>query len=73
MPEISIVFPPNNPGPLASFLMKKMSYRKVCLLGAVLSSISLSVLPFAPNISYLIVLYGVITGKYKYTSHHWIK
>lgn len=49
-------------GPLASFLMRKMSYRKVCLLGALLSSIGLSVLPFTPNLPYLIVFYGVLTG-----------
>nr|XP_011452366.3 monocarboxylate transporter 9 [Crassostrea gigas] len=49
-------------GPLASFLMRKMSYTKVCLLGALLSSIGLSVLPFTPNLPYLIVFYGVLTG-----------
>ncbi|XP_062606548.1 monocarboxylate transporter 13-like [Saccostrea cucullata] len=49
-------------GPFASFLMRKMSYRKVCLLGAIMSSVGLSVLPFTPNIPYLIVFFGVITG-----------
>ncbi|XP_062616889.1 monocarboxylate transporter 13-like [Saccostrea cucullata] len=49
-------------GPLASFLMRKMSYRKVCLLGAIMSSVGLSVLPFTPNIPYLISFFGVITG-----------
>ncbi|XP_062606552.1 monocarboxylate transporter 9-like isoform X2 [Saccostrea cucullata] len=49
-------------GPFASFLMRKMSYRKVCLLGAIMSSVGLSVLPFTPNIQYLIVFFGVVTG-----------
>ncbi|XP_052689074.1 monocarboxylate transporter 13-like isoform X1 [Crassostrea angulata] len=49
-------------GPLASFLMRKTSYRRVCLLGALLSSIGLSALPFTPNLPYLIVFYGVFTG-----------
>ncbi|XP_061182533.1 monocarboxylate transporter 9-like [Saccostrea echinata] len=49
-------------GPFASFLMRKMSYRKVCLLGAIMSSVGLSVLPFTPNIPYLIAFFGVITG-----------
>lgn len=42
--------------------MQKTSYRKVCLLGAVLSSIGLSALPFTPNIPYMIAFYGIITG-----------
>lgn len=53
---------PKFSGPLASFLMQKTSYRKVCLLGAVLSSIGLSALPFTPNIPYMIAFYGIITG-----------
>ncbi|OWF36060.1 Monocarboxylate transporter 14 [Mizuhopecten yessoensis] len=49
-------------GPLASFLMRKMSYRKVSFLGSLLSSIGLLFCPFAPNIIYLDVFYGVVTG-----------
>ncbi|XP_062606540.1 monocarboxylate transporter 13-like [Saccostrea cucullata] len=49
-------------GPLASFLMRKMSFRKVCLLGAIMSSVGLSVLPFTPNIPFLIVFFGALTG-----------
>lgn len=49
-------------GPLASFLMRKTSYRKICLIGALLSSIGLSALPLTPNITYLIVFYGIIVG-----------
>ncbi|XP_061182535.1 monocarboxylate transporter 13-like [Saccostrea echinata] len=49
-------------GPFASFLMRKISYRRVCLLGAIMSSVGLSVLPFTPNIPFLIVFFGVLTG-----------
>ncbi|XP_061181937.1 monocarboxylate transporter 13-like [Saccostrea echinata] len=49
-------------GPFVSFLMRKISYRKVCLLGAIMSSVGLSVLPFTPNIPYLIVFFGALTG-----------
>ncbi|XP_061182534.1 monocarboxylate transporter 13-like [Saccostrea echinata] len=49
-------------GPFASFLMRKISYRKVCLLGAIMSSAGLSLLPFTPNIPYLIVFFGALTG-----------
>ncbi|XP_069122830.1 monocarboxylate transporter 14-like [Argopecten irradians] len=49
-------------GPLASYLMRKISYRKVSLLGALLGSFGLLLCPFAPNIIYLHVFYGVITG-----------
>ncbi|XP_021341303.1 monocarboxylate transporter 10-like isoform X2 [Mizuhopecten yessoensis] len=49
-------------GPLASFLMRKMSYRKVSFLGSLLSSIGLLFCPFAPNIIYLDVFYGVVTA-----------
>ncbi|XP_060065646.1 monocarboxylate transporter 14-like [Ylistrum balloti] len=49
-------------GPLASYLMRKMSYRKVSFLGSFLSSVGLLLCPFAPNIIYLDVFYGVVTG-----------
>ncbi|XP_062606538.1 monocarboxylate transporter 13-like [Saccostrea cucullata] len=49
-------------GPIASFLMRKMSYRRVCLLGAIMSSVGLSVLPFTSNIPFLIFFFGALTG-----------
>lgn len=53
--------------------MRKTSYRRVCLLGALLSSIGLSALPFTPNLPYLIVFYGVFTGKTKYSMYMFSK
>ncbi|XP_033748091.1 monocarboxylate transporter 12-B-like [Pecten maximus] len=49
-------------GPLASYLMRKISYRKVSFLGSFLSTIGLLLCPLAPNIIYLDVFYGVVTG-----------
>ncbi|KAJ8298560.1 hypothetical protein KUTeg_022620, partial [Tegillarca granosa] len=49
-------------GPLASFLMSKISYRSVALLGAFLSSAGLLCIPFAPNILFIDIFYGVFTG-----------
>ncbi|XP_062606537.1 monocarboxylate transporter 14-like [Saccostrea cucullata] len=49
-------------GPLASIMMRMMSYRKVCLLGALLSSTGLIALPFTMNMIYLLFFYGILTG-----------
>lgn len=49
-------------GPLASILMRKMSYRRVCFLGAVLSTCGLIVLPFTMNMIFLLFFYGIVTG-----------
>lgn len=49
-------------GPLASILMRRMSYRRVCFLGAVLSSCGLIVLPFTMNMVFLLFFYGIVTG-----------
>lgn len=49
-------------GPLASILMRKMSYRRVCFLGAVLSSCGLIVLPFTVDMVFLLFFYGIVTG-----------
>ena len=50
------------PGPLASVLMSRWTHKQVALSGAVLSSIGLICMPFAPNIPYMYAFYGVITG-----------
>ncbi|XP_061181935.1 monocarboxylate transporter 14-like [Saccostrea echinata] len=49
-------------GPLASIMMRMMSYRKVCLLGALLSSTGLIALPFTMNMIFLLFFYGILTG-----------
>ncbi|XP_056019381.1 monocarboxylate transporter 14-like isoform X2 [Ostrea edulis] len=49
-------------GPIASILMRKMSYRRVCFLGAALSSVGLIVLPFTMNMVFLLFFYGIMTG-----------
>lgn len=46
-----------------------MLYRRVCLLGVLLSSIGLFVLFFILNLLYLIVFYGVFIGKIKYSMY----
>ena len=50
-------------GPLASFLMSIWGHRKVALLGAILTNIGLICMPFAPNLEFMYVFYGIITGK----------
>lgn len=50
-------------GPLASLLMSVWSHRQVALLGALLSNIGLICMPFAPNLEYMYVFYGIVTGK----------
>ena len=42
--------------------MSRWTHRQVALSGAVLSSIGLICMPFAPNIPYMYAFYGVITG-----------
>ncbi|KAJ8319245.1 hypothetical protein KUTeg_004336 [Tegillarca granosa] len=49
-------------GPVASYLMSRLSCRCVALIGAGISSVGLLCVPFAPNIIYLYVFYGVFTG-----------
>ncbi|WAR19270.1 MOT14-like protein [Mya arenaria] len=49
-------------GPLASVLMSRWSHRQVALLGAILSNLGLICMPFAPNLPFMYVFYGVISG-----------
>ena len=51
-------------GPLSSILMSKWSHRQIALFGACLSSVGLICMPFAPNLLYMYVFYGVIAGMY---------
>ena len=49
-------------GPVASYLMRRMSYRKVAVIGSLLSTIGLLVIPFLNNIILLYAVYGVLVG-----------
>ncbi|KAL3854951.1 hypothetical protein ACJMK2_014186 [Sinanodonta woodiana] len=49
-------------GPIASLLMNHLSHRQVALIGAIISSIGLTCMPFAPNVVYMYVFYGFVTG-----------
>ncbi|KAL3854962.1 hypothetical protein ACJMK2_014197 [Sinanodonta woodiana] len=49
-------------GPIASLLMNYLNHRQVALIGAIISSIGLTCMPFAPNVEYMYFLYGFLTG-----------
>ncbi|XP_052095889.1 monocarboxylate transporter 14-like [Mytilus californianus] len=49
-------------GPFVSLLMRHMSYRRVAVIGSLLSTISLLCVPFLDNIIYLYIIYGIFTG-----------
>ncbi|XP_060560027.1 monocarboxylate transporter 14-like [Ruditapes philippinarum] len=49
-------------GPIAGVLMSKWSYRKVAVVGAILSSIGLVAFVFSPNVLYAYFFYGVLNG-----------
>ena len=49
-------------GPLASFLMKKMSYRKIALLGSVMVATGVLLMPFLPYIPAFCICFGVLSG-----------
>ncbi|KAL3854953.1 hypothetical protein ACJMK2_014188 [Sinanodonta woodiana] len=49
-------------GPIASLLMNYLSHRQMALIGASISSIGLICMPFAPNVVYMYVFYGFLTG-----------
>jgi hypothetical protein len=44
--------------------MSKWSYRKVAVVGAILSSIGLVAFVFSPNVLYAYFFYGVLNGMY---------
>ncbi|XP_052090891.1 monocarboxylate transporter 14-like [Mytilus californianus] len=48
-------------GPFVSLLMRHMSYRRVAVIGSLLSTISLMCVPFLDNIIYLYIIYGIFT------------
>ncbi|XP_063421462.1 monocarboxylate transporter 14-like [Mytilus trossulus] len=49
-------------GPFVSLLMRHMSYRRVAVIGSLLSTTSLLCVPFLDNIIYLYIIYGLFTG-----------
>ncbi|KAL3854967.1 hypothetical protein ACJMK2_014202 [Sinanodonta woodiana] len=49
-------------GPIAGLLMNHLSHRQVALIGASISSIGLTCMPFTPNVVYMYVFYEVLTG-----------
>ncbi|KAL3854963.1 hypothetical protein ACJMK2_014198 [Sinanodonta woodiana] len=49
-------------GPITSLLMNYLSHRQVALIGAILSSIGLTCMPFAPNVLYMYFFFGFLTG-----------
>ncbi|KAK3091086.1 hypothetical protein FSP39_017020 [Pinctada imbricata] len=49
-------------GPLVSLMMRFLSYRKVALIGAALSSLGMLIMPFTPAIELLLLFYGVMAG-----------
>ncbi|KAL3854964.1 hypothetical protein ACJMK2_014199 [Sinanodonta woodiana] len=49
-------------GPIAGLLMNYLSHRQVALIGASISSIGLTCMPFTPNLEYMYFFYGVLTG-----------
>ncbi|KAK3611190.1 hypothetical protein CHS0354_009442 [Potamilus streckersoni] len=49
-------------GPIAGLLMNYMSHRQVALIGATISSIGLTCMPFTPNVEYMYLFFGLLTG-----------
>ncbi|KAK3611188.1 hypothetical protein CHS0354_009441 [Potamilus streckersoni] len=49
-------------GPIAGLLMNYLSHRQVALIGASISSIGLTCMPFTPNVEYMYFFYGFLTG-----------
>ncbi|KAL4238902.1 hypothetical protein ACF0H5_003609 [Mactra antiquata] len=49
-------------GPLASVLMTRWSHRQVAVLGAIFANMGLVLMPFAPNLEYMYVFYGILSG-----------
>ena len=49
-------------GPLASYLIKKASYRKIALLGSGLVVLGVLLMPLLPYIPALCLCFGVLTG-----------
>ncbi|KAL3854969.1 hypothetical protein ACJMK2_014204 [Sinanodonta woodiana] len=49
-------------GPIAGLLMNYLSHRQVGLIGACISSVGLTCMPFTPNVEYMYFFYGFLTG-----------
>ncbi|KAL3854965.1 hypothetical protein ACJMK2_014200 [Sinanodonta woodiana] len=49
-------------GPIACLLMNYLSHRQIGLIGASISSIGLTCMPFTPNVVYMYIFLGFLTG-----------
>ncbi|XP_077980672.1 monocarboxylate transporter 12-like [Glandiceps talaboti] len=49
-------------GPFAAALSKRYTHRKVVFTGGLLASVSMVISTFAPNVNYIIVTFGILTG-----------
>ncbi|XP_076458161.1 monocarboxylate transporter 14-like [Babylonia areolata] len=49
-------------GPLCSYLMTRVTYRKIALLGAALVVVGILIMPFLPSIPAFCICFGVLSG-----------